>query len=91
MQLKIYNSSSMPNVINKVKTLIDTFEADLIENVNRENVVVTIPYSSAYANINYAYIPEFERYYFVSVDCINGQRLRLNAQAQIIIQLYVMT
>ena len=67
----------MPNVINKAKTLIDTFEADLIENVNRENVVVTIPYTSAYANINYAYIPEFERFYFVSVDCINGQRLRL--------------
>ena len=77
MQLKIYNSSSMPNVINKAKTLIDTFEADLIENVNRENVVVTIPYTSAYASINYAYIPEFERFYFVSVDCINGQRLRL--------------
>lgn len=67
----------MPNVIHKAKTVIATFQGDLIENVNRENVVVTIPYTSAYANINYAYIPEFERYYFVSVDCINGQRLRL--------------
>lgn len=77
MQLSLYNSSSMPNVINKAKTLIETLEGDLKENVNRENVVVTIPYTSAYANINYAYIPEFERYYFVSVDCIDGQRLRL--------------
>ena len=77
MQISLYNFSSMPNVVNKAKTLIETFEGDLIENVNRENVVVTIPYTSAYANINYAYIPEFERYYFVSVDCINGQRLRL--------------
>lgn len=77
MQISLYNSSSMPNVINKAKTLIETFEGDLIENVNRENVIVTISYTSAYASINYAYIPQFERYYFVSVDCINGQRLRL--------------
>ena len=77
MQITLYNSSSMPNVISKAKTIIATFEGDLIENVNRENVIVTIPYTSAYANINYAYIPEFERYYSVSVDCINGQRLRL--------------
>lgn len=77
MQLTLYNSSSMPNVINKAKSFIETLNGDLKENVNRENVVVTIPYTSAYAQINYAYIPEFERYYFVSVDCINGQRLRL--------------
>lgn len=77
MQISLYNSSSMPNVINKAKTLIETLQGDLKENVNRENVVVTIPYTSAYASINYAHIPEFERYYFVSVDCIDGQRLRL--------------
>lgn len=77
MQLSLYNSSSMPNVVIKAKTLIETLEGDLKENVNREKVVVTIPYTSAYARINYAYIPEFERYYFVSVDCINGERLRL--------------
>lgn len=77
MQITLYNSSSMPNVINKAKTVIETLQGDLKENVNRENVVVTIPYTSAYASINYAYIPEFERFYFVSVDCIDGQRLRL--------------
>ena len=77
MQLSLYNLSSMPNVVIKAKTLIETLEGDLKENVNREKVVVTIPYTSAYARINYAYIPEFERYYFVSVDCINGERLRL--------------
>lgn len=77
MQLTLYNSSSMPSVIYKQKTVIETLNGDLKENVNREHVVVTIPYTSAYARINYAYIPEFERYYFVSVDCINGERLRL--------------
>lgn len=77
MQLTLYNSSSMPSVIYKQKTVIETLDGDLKENVNREHVVVTIPYTSAYARINYAYIPEFERYYFVSVDCINGERLRL--------------
>lgn len=67
----------MPNVVKKSKTLIETLEGELKENTNRENVVVTIPYTSSYASINYAKIPEFKRFYFVSVDCLSGERLRL--------------
>ena len=81
MELSLYNCSSMPNVIHKSKTLLRTLNGTLKENTNRESVVVTIPYSSDYSSINYAYIPDFKRYYFVSVDCLAGQRLRLTMRS----------
>lgn len=81
MQITLYNTSSMPNVVHKAKSVIETLEGDLKENVNRENVIVTIPYTSAFASINYAYIPDFNRYYFVSVDVLSGERLRLTMKS----------
>ena len=77
MQISLYNNASAPNVVHKVKTLITTLNGTLKEDVNRESVTVTVPYHSDYASINYAYIPEFKRYYFVSVECLSGSRLRL--------------
>lgn len=77
MTLTLYNCSSAPNVVHKNKSVIQTLNGTLKENTNRENVVVTVPYMSNFANINYAYIPDFNRYYFVSVDVLNGQRLKL--------------
>lgn len=81
MQIQLYNCSSQPNVVYKNKTLLDTLNGTLKENVNRENVVVTVPYTSSYASINYAYIPDFKRYYFVSVDNLSGSRLRLTMKS----------
>ena len=77
MQIMLYNNASAPNVVHKTKTLLYTLNGSLIDDTNRENVEVTVSYQSNYASINYAYIPEFKRYYFVSVDCLNGERLRL--------------
>ena len=77
MQISLYNNASAPNVVHKRKTLLRTLNGTLKEDVNRENVVVTIPYANDYASINYAYIPEFKRYYHVSVENITGLRLKL--------------
>lgn len=77
MEIQLYNNASMPNVVNKQKTLLRTLNGTLKEDVNREHVVVTIPYANDYSSINYAYIPEFKRFYFVSVENLKGVRLRL--------------
>ena len=81
MQIVLYNNSSAPNVVHKRKTTLRTMNGTLKEDVNREHVVVTIPYASDYASINYAYIPEFKRYYFVSVDNLKGLRLKLTMES----------
>lgn len=77
MQITLYNNASAPNVVHKRKTTLGTLNGVLKEDVNREKVVVHIPYQSYYASINYAYIPEFKRYYFVTVDNLKGLRLKL--------------
>lgn len=81
MQIILYNNASAPNVVHKRKTLLRTLNGTLKEDVNRESVVVTIPYASDYASINYAYIPDFKRYYFVSVDNLKGVRLKLTMKS----------
>lgn len=77
MQITLYNNQSAPNVVHKSKTAIRTINGVLKENTNRENVVMTISHFDGWSNINYAYIPEFNRYYYVSVDVLSGQRLKL--------------
>lgn len=81
MQISLYNNASAPNVVHKRLTLLRTLNGTIKEDVNRESVVVTIPYASDYASINYAYIPDFKRYYFVSVDNLKGVRLKLTMKS----------
>lgn len=81
MNITLYNNSSAENVVHKNLSSITTLAGTLKENVNMENVIVTIPYIANYAYINYAYIPDFKRHYHVAVDLLNGQRLRLNMKS----------
>lgn len=76
--LTLYNNASAPNVVFKNKSVLGTLTGDLKENTNREHVEITIPYQSNFASINYAYIPEYRRYYYVSVECRTGGLLHLS-------------
>lgn len=80
MEIKLYKNSSDKNVVDKSITLLSTYsnatlkedsgldELSIIINNNWENV----------DSINYAYITEFKRYYFVSQPIVlKGGRLEL--------------
>lgn len=83
--LTLYNNSSAPNVIDKKITQVGTtLTGQLKENIKLRNVVITIPYISGYASINYAYIPEFHRYYYVEVETMNGGRLKLTMRSDVL-------
>ena len=87
--LTLYNNSSAENVVQKRKTQIgSTLTGQLKENINLERVVITIPYISDYSLVNYAYIPEFHRYYYVSVDVMNGERLKLTMKSDALSSFY---
>ena len=81
MQIILYNNHSAQNVVHKIKTQIKICNGICKENVNRESAVFTISHFSGWENINYAYIPEFGRYYYVSVDLLNGMRLKLTMKS----------
>ena len=64
MLLKLYNTNSETNRINKVLTDETEFDVRLKDKSSVVNPVLLLK-SETYINFNYAYIPKFQRYYFV--------------------------
>ena len=64
MLLKLYNTNSETNRINKVLTDETEFDVRLKDKSSVVNPVLVLK-SETYINFNYAYIPKFQRYYFV--------------------------
>ena len=81
MELQLYNNKSQPNKVYKSKTLIDTLYGDVKENVNIENPTFTVPHFSGFESVNYAYIPELGRYYFVNVEVLVGGLIKLTMKS----------
>ena len=67
MELKLYAVNDGENVINKTKTLITTMEINLKRDVDIINPrLILIPnLPTGFTGINYAEIPELNRFYFV--------------------------
>ena len=64
MLLKLYNTNSETNRINKVLTDETEFDVRLKDKSSVVNPVLVLK-SETYISFNYAYIPKFQRYYFV--------------------------
>ena len=67
MRLRLYTVNDGKNVINKTRTLRTTIEFNLKRDVDIINPrLILIPnLPTGFSGINYAYIPEFNRFYFV--------------------------
>lgn len=77
MQIILYNNSSAHNVVHKQKTQIRVMNGEIKENCMMEKVTINVTYFSDYYRCNYAYIPEFHRYYYINVGLIEGSTVRL--------------
>lgn len=86
--LSLYNNSSAPNVVHKRISLIETLTGDLKESAELESVSITIPYTSSFANINYAYIPQFNRYYYAQVTVLNGELIKLDLTSDVLMSFW---
>lgn len=84
MELQLFNNKSQPNKVYKSKTLITTLNGDVKENVNIENPSFTVPHFSGFDSVNYAYIPELARYYFVNVEVLVGGLIKLTMKSDVI-------
>ena len=63
VNVKFYITGDNPNVMNKSLTQIASLDCDIKEPVNKESPEVYV--SGNLIGVNYAYIAEFGRYYFV--------------------------
>lgn len=67
MEVKLYKNFSENNVIGKQLTLLDEVTATIKGNISKYNPTIILKYSGQENhNLNYVYIPDFHRYYFVT-------------------------
>lgn len=64
--IRLMTNNSADNVAEKNFTTVDTLTGTLRNETSITNPTVRIEYSGALQNVNYFYIPQFQRYYFVT-------------------------
>lgn len=66
VKITLYTTTSQSNSINKTLTNATDFEVRLKDQTERDNLVVKLKSDVTLNDFNYAYIPEFKRYYFIN-------------------------
>lgn len=85
MEITIYQNYSENNAINKRLNVIDTITAVCKAPVSVENPILMIEYASTDLNANYAYIEDFDRYYYINnITTLTGGRLELNLSVDVL-------
>ena len=86
MNIKLWSSASEVVAVNKDISVIDDVSATIKGALSVENPVLILQYKSdIQSNVNYVYIPEYNRYYFVT-DIINltGGRYELHCKVDVL-------
>lgn len=79
MNATFYRTSDDDLKVNKTLTSIAAFTTiKLLDEENIDEPAFVIALNENYLPINYAYIPKFNRYYFVKIDILNNNLMRFN-------------
>ena len=85
MTITLYTTTSEKNAVNKQLVEITTLSGNLREETSVLTPVMNISGNSSIANANYAYIAEFNRYYFVaSIESIRNGLWRLSFRVDVL-------
>lgn len=86
MEITFYNTKDAPNVVNKSLTLIKGFNnLPLKQDMDILNPEFFMMFNTDYVdNINYMYIAETKRYYFVRCELTTGQRVRVVGKVDVL-------
>lgn len=85
MNVKFYTNLSEKNAINKNITLLDDFTGTLREESSIVDPVITFTSLSNLPACNYAYIPEFGRYYFVNdITCVRNNYYQVSMHVDVL-------
>lgn len=76
--------SSDRRVLNKVTTTIKTITATPTGEINILHPTLILEYDGAILNANYCYIPNFNRYYYLSITLDKGKRMILNCSVDVL-------
>lgn len=84
MQMILYNYTGDPRRINKFLSQVDTVNIIAITD-NTDILTPSIMIGTRAFNFNYVYIPQFNRYYYVTnIELINAQRIGINLKVDVL-------
>lgn len=85
MNIKFYTNLSEKNAVNKNITLLNDFTGTLREESSIIDPVFTITSLSSLATCNYAYIPDFGRYYFINnIKCLRNNYYQVSMHVDVL-------
>lgn len=85
MNVQLCYNASENNVINKVISVIDTVECVLKNAMSVTNPVLILEYKAEMTNINYMFIPETGRYYFITdIIPLTGGRYEIHSKVDVL-------
>lgn len=86
MTVYLYNNASEPNEIGKALSPIDTVSATIKGDISYESPTLIFQYSGTVAhNINYMYISELGRYYFITdIKNLTGSRYEITGKVDVL-------
>lgn len=86
MTIKLYNTTSEINMVTKELTELATLTGNLREESSIIDPVIIVDGIGSYlATCNYAYIPEFSRYYFIqNIETVSNTLYRLHLHVDVL-------
>lgn len=86
MEIKIYKTNDDNRVINKTLELLKTKNVILKDNVNISSPVFILKYDKLlFENMNYCYIDEFKRYYYiVNKECLDSNHYSISLSCDVL-------
>ena len=84
INVSFYNTSSDPRMINKALALVSTLSCDLLDSTDITRPVILTDSPAALHNVNYMYIADFSRYYFVKTEIVNGSICKITGDCDVL-------
>lgn len=81
IEVKLYQNYSDPNVVRKNISFVKNINCEITVEVAVDSLELICDMDEAVNSINYCYIAEFSRYYFVTPAIINGKQMRLSCES----------
>lgn len=75
MIINLYYNASDNEEVDKKITILDSIEVHPVEGFDLENPVVRIGSRAYNKNTNYAYIPEYQRYYYAGTPTLDNNKM----------------
>lgn len=81
MVATFYNNASAPEVVNKQLTTLGTASIDITNGFTIDKPNFQMARNDSLLASNYMYVPDLNRYYFVTLEIENGAFIRITAES----------